>query len=187
MEKTHWKKLKNNNYIGAYTLEPGCDLILTIKAVVKDNIVGEDGKKEQGTLLYFNEIDKPMVLNSTNAKTIVAIYGTPYVEEWVGKKIQLYATKVKAFGEMVEALRIRKFVPKQAPPNGKSKEKCVDCGKEIEGYGKYTAEQMAVYTNQKYGKTICAECAKKYKAIQSEDNKLENLMEDINNIGGSNE
>ncbi len=42
---------------------------------------------------------------------MTAIYGTPYIEQWMGKYITLYATPVKAFGEMVEALRIKRMLP----------------------------------------------------------------------------
>lgn len=53
-----------------------------------------------------------MILNRTNSKTITAIYDTPFVEEWIGKKIQLFAKKVDAFGVMTDGLRIRDFIPK---------------------------------------------------------------------------
>lgn len=40
------------------------------------------------------------------------MYGTPYIEEWNGKKVQIFATMVKAFGEETDALRIRPTAPK---------------------------------------------------------------------------
>jgi hypothetical protein len=55
---------------------------------------------------------KPMILNNTNAKTISKVHQTPYMEQWTGKKIQIYARRVRAFGEDVDALRVRDFVPK---------------------------------------------------------------------------
>lgn len=152
-EKTHWKRLKNNNYVGAYILEPNKDLIVTIKNVVKDEIIGEDGKKAEGMLVYFEELDKPMILNSTNAKTITSVYETPYIESWIGKQIQLYAMKIRAFGENLEALRVRKWIPC----------KCSQCGQNIEKYNNLTAEQLAVYTTSKYKKPLCSSCASKMK------------------------
>ncbi len=82
MEHTHWKKLKNNNYIGAYMLEPGQEIILTITKIENNEVVGEGGEKSEGTLMYFKEVDKPMILNSTNAKAITSIYDSPYIEDW---------------------------------------------------------------------------------------------------------
>ena len=40
--------------------------------------------------MTFAENVKPMIVNSTNAKTIEKLYKTPYIEEWKGRKIQLF-------------------------------------------------------------------------------------------------
>lgn len=160
-QKTHWKKLINPEYIGAYALDPGKDLIVTIKSVGREIVTGPDGKKEECTVIHFEEQDiKPMILNTTNSKTIQKIYKTPYIEDWSGRKIQLYADKVKAFGELVEALRIRAYVPKQEEPTKNEPVFCADCAVEIEPFGKMSAAKMAAYTYSKYGKSLCADCAK---------------------------
>jgi hypothetical protein len=106
---THWKKLTNPNYLGSYSLEPGQDLTVEIIRVQKELVTGAGGEKEECIVATLKG-QKPMILNKTNCKTIEKIYGTPYIEEWSGKKVTLYAEKVKAFGEVVEALRIRKNV-----------------------------------------------------------------------------
>ena len=59
---------------------------------------------------YFEESSKPMVLNKTNCKTIEKIY-SPFTDDWIGKKITVFAQKVKAFGDIVDALRIRPTKP----------------------------------------------------------------------------
>lgn len=114
--KTHYKKLQHPDYLGAYALEPNQELIATIKEVKNEIVTGSDGKKEECIVAFFShpKDTKPMILNSTNCKTIAKVHGTPYIEDWQGKRIQLYATPVKAFGETVEALRIRPFVPETA-------------------------------------------------------------------------
>ena len=157
MSKTHWKKLHNPDYIGAYALDPGKDLVVTIKEVKNEIVTGPDGKKEECMVMTFMENVKPMIVNSTNAKTITKIYKTPYIEDWRGRKIQLFIDRIKAFGETVEALRIRPKIPQ----NTAVSTKCADCGKDIEGLGKNTAEQIAQYTYSKYGKQLCSECATK--------------------------
>jgi hypothetical protein len=48
-----------------------------------------------------------MILNKTNCKIITKVLDTPYIDNWVGKSIVIYAAKVKAFGDMVEALRVK--------------------------------------------------------------------------------
>ena len=114
--KTHWKKLSNPNYLGAYALMPDQDMIVTISRAVNEDVVGSNGKKEECLVLHFKEKDvKPMILNVTNAKTIERIYETPYIEDWSGKKIQLYIAQVNAFGETVDALRIRNKAPEGKP------------------------------------------------------------------------
>ena len=159
MNKTHWKKLQNPDYLGAYALEPGQDLIATIKSVGEEKVIGSDGKKEECTVVHFAERDiKPMVLNVTNAKTISKIYKTPYIEDWHGCKIQIYVAQVKAFGDVVDALRIRPY-----KPDVKVSEKpiCADCGAEIQPFGKYDAKYIAERNQQHYGKQLCADCAQK--------------------------
>lgn len=106
MEKTHWKKLSNPNYIGSYSIEPGKDLTVEIVSVSKEMVQGADGKKEECIVATLKN-QKPFILNVTNCKTIATLLETPYIEEWKGKSITLYVQKVKAFGEVVDALRVR--------------------------------------------------------------------------------
>lgn len=111
--KTHWKKLNNPNYIGAYELMGVTDeLTVKITKVVKEPVQGTDGKKEDCTIAYL-ENQKPLILNSTNCKTITKLYNTPYIEDWAGLKITLIVQQVKAFGDIVDALRIKQAIPKK--------------------------------------------------------------------------
>ena len=110
---THWKKLTNPNYIGAYSLQPGEERIVTITKVVRENVKGIDGKSEECTVAHLQG-EKPMILNATNCKTLTKIYQTPYIEQWSGKSVIIYAAKIKAFGEEIEALRIKNVKPENA-------------------------------------------------------------------------
>lgn len=153
---THWKKLTNPDYLGAYALEPGQDLIVTIKSVANEVVTGTDGKKETCSVMHFMENVKPLVLNATNSKTIAKLLKTPYIEQWSGRKIQLYVeTGIKAFGDIVDAIRVRPFLPVE------QELKCADCGKKIEPFGKMSAEVVAKHTLKTYGKMLCSECATK--------------------------
>lgn len=162
MALTHWKRLTNPDYLGAYALEPDQDLVVTIKSVSNEVVTGADGKKETCSVMTFMENVKPMVLNATNSKTITKLLKTPYIEEWAGRKIQIYVQKgVKAFGDVVDALRIRPFLPVE------KELKCADCGKKIEGNAKSTADAIAKYTLNKYGRMLCNDCGKKeYEMLQ---------------------
>jgi hypothetical protein len=40
-------------------------------------------------------------------KIIAKVVDSPYIEDWIGKNIVIYSAKVKAFGEVVDALRVK--------------------------------------------------------------------------------
>lgn len=155
---THWKKLTNPNYLGAYSIEDGKDLVLTIGQVREETVIGTDGKKESCVVCHWQENAKPMIFNATNMKQITKLLKTPFIEEWTGKKIQIGIEKVKAFGEIVEALRVRAFLP---IVQSEKEIKCAECGEVIKPFGKMNAAQMAAYTTKNYGRALCSECAKK--------------------------
>lgn len=161
-EKTHWKKLTNPNYMGDYSIPPGQDLIARIDYVAKETINDPTGKKKEAVVAHFSDGNKPMVLNKTNMKTISKIFGSPYIDEWRGRSIQIYFDPTVRFGrETPGGLRIRPFLPQQTATMI-----CTDCGKQISpAYGK-DAVWMSKYTYQKFGKELCAACAEKCKAAQ---------------------
>lgn len=109
--KTHWKRLINLDYIGAYSLEDGKDMNVTIDKVVRELVTGNGGKKEECTVAYLIG-NKPFIINRTNGKMIQKIVGSPFIEDWAGKTITVYATTTKVAGEEVECLRIRPVLPK---------------------------------------------------------------------------
>lgn len=151
----HWKNLASYEYLGAYSLDKGQELIVTIKAVKKQLVTSEGGKTENCIVVYFEEPNiKPFVCNKTNCKTISAIYHSPFIEDWIGKKIQLFVTTTKFKGEIVECLRVRDFVPLD-----KVTYNCSVCGKEVE-------ENIALGSSKKYGAIYCSkECVDKGKDI----------------------
>lgn len=165
MGKIHWKLLQNPDFLGAYALEPGEDLIVTIDNSQKEQFTGTGGKKDEGLVIHFSEKDiKPMICNATNAKTITKIVGSPYIEDWSGSKIQLYSAEVSAFGETVDALRVRPFPPKT------DEYICKDCGAIIKPFKEYTARQMAERAKTKFGMYLCMDCAT---AVSEAEKKVE--------------
>lgn len=168
---THWKKLTNPDFLGAYeVLTRGHDLILTIKSIGNEMITGSDGKKEECVVAHFYEPEKPMIMNKTNLKTIdkELKYG-PFIEDWTGKRIQLYAAQVKAFGELTDALRIRPNVPKEQ----KQDIICEECGEKVQPVGQYSAAQIAQANKRRYGMILCAQCSGKRKAGKDETNEAD--------------
>jgi hypothetical protein len=109
--KTHWKMLIDPRFIGAYALPNGDDLTVTIEFVQLETITMMGGKKEDHSIMHIVG-NKPMILNATNSKSIHKLYG-PFIEDWAGKQITLFASTAKMGGELVECLRIRPSVPKR--------------------------------------------------------------------------
>jgi hypothetical protein len=105
-QKTHWKKTMNPNYLGAYALEPGKDLIATIESVKKEIVKDANGTDAECLVVHLKGT-KPFICNKTNAKAISKATGSNYIEDWAGKTIALYIANVRAFGENVEGLRVR--------------------------------------------------------------------------------
>ena len=161
MSKTHWRKCQNPKYLGSYELLPGQELTLTISKADTEMVEGSDGKTEECLVAHFVEKNfKPMIINIENSKIIEEIYGTPYIEDWVGKKITVYSKKVKAFGKLVDALRIRPFIPKGV------EHKCSDCMKVVGPAHGMSAERIAEHTKKTHGRILCAECGAKAKAAK---------------------
>lgn len=152
---THFKKLMNPDYLGVYALEDGKDMVLTIDKVNQEMVMGADGKKEQCIVCHWREDVKPMILNATNCKMIAKLLKSPYIEQWSGHRIQIGSEKVKAFGDVVDALRVRKNLPADEKPVA-----CESCGQIIKPAYNMTAAQLAAYTKNKFGKCLCADCAK---------------------------
>ena len=100
--------------------EENTDLNVTIKSVKKENVKGPDGRADECMVAQLKG-QKPFILNSTNAKQIEKLAGSPFIEDWAGLTITLYVKRIRAFGESVDALRIRDKKPElpELTPNHK--------------------------------------------------------------------
>lgn len=161
---THWKKLNNPDYLGSYDFQPNEERLVTIKNVVQENVFNPTNqKKEICTVCHFQEDYKPMILNTTNCKMISELHNTPYIENWVNKKIVLHVQKIKAFGKLTDALRVKKEIPKEKTFT------CEDCGNQITGFGNYTPEQIALAAKNKFGVFCCGTCGKKRNEVNKNE------------------
>jgi len=139
-QKTHWKKTMNPNYLGAYALEPGKDLIVTIENVKKEMVKDANGTDAECLVIHLKG-NKPFICNKTNAKAISKATGSNFIEDWTGKSIALYIANVRAFGENVEAVRVRSQAATES--NKKKKLNNEDFKRLLEAIksGKYTVEK----------------------------------------------
>lgn len=150
---THWKKLTNPNYLGSYAFQQGEEKPVTISRIAQEEVTNPSQPeiKERCIVAHFQQPEKPLILNKTNCKAIERLAGTPNIEEWAGVGIILCVQKVPAFGDLVEAVRIRPVKPYI----------CADCGGIITGYGGKSHQEIREHTKSTYKRQLCPECAKK--------------------------
>jgi len=109
--KTHWKKAFNKDYLGSHDLEDGKDLVAVIDHVEVREVKDSTGKSSNCNVAVFTTKIKPMILNVTNCKTVKAFAGSNYIEDWKNVPVTICIREVAAFGETVEALRIKQTQP----------------------------------------------------------------------------
>jgi hypothetical protein len=76
--------------------------VCTIRGVVMEQLM--DGKSKP--VIYFNNAQKGLVLNKTNASRIADVLGDD-TSSWLGKEVMLDVETVPFRGEAVPAIRVR--------------------------------------------------------------------------------
>ena len=155
-EKTPWKKIVSDpNYLGEADFDDGEEKIATIAKIVDNVEIKTAEGTSQKPVVYFVEPLKPMILNVSRSKAIEKVTGSRFLEDWVGAKVQLYIQdNIKAFGELVSAVRVRPRKPVE-----KKAVVCEHCGQPINGGGGKSPEYIAAYTKKQYGAALCWNCA----------------------------
>jgi hypothetical protein len=83
-----------------------------------------------------------MIMNATNSKMLTNLSGSPYVEKWIGTSFKLVVVKIKAFGEFIDALRIKSEKITKVLPELVLNSPNFDKVKEAIQSGKFTIEQV---------------------------------------------
>ena len=174
---------KNPNFLGSWDLydAPGKAITVTIRSIESETVTNA-GKTDMVTVCHFVEPVKPMILNLTNRKTLTKLYETKSSSRLVGKRITIGFEKVKAFGSIHDALRIRSVIPKgnAEPAAEEAQILCQDCGNPITAaYGR-TPAQLADHTRSKFGRALCCDCAVAASTIgkQQEEKDITNQEEE---------
>lgn len=155
--KTPWKKIvSDSEYLGEADFTEGEEKVGTIARVAAGvKIKSAEGTSEK-SVVYFTENIKPLILNVSRAKAITKVANSRFVEDWPGTAIQLYVEdNVKAFGDVVSAVRVRP----RPPVKRVAAEKCADCGRIIQSSGGMSAEAIIARTRQRYKACLCFSCA----------------------------
>lgn len=113
----HISQLKQSRFLTRS--EVGRGALVTIKDVFQDNVAKEGAPEELRWCVGFSELEKPMVLNSTNGQIIAQITKNEDTDGWVGHKVVLYDDPTVSFGgKLVGGIRVRapRNQPAPAPP-----------------------------------------------------------------------
>lgn len=103
--------LKNSNFLKKEDCDPA--IMVTIRNVSHDNVAKEGAPEELKWVMYFDEFEKGMVLNSTNGQIIAKALGSEEIDDWAGKQIVLYHDPNVSFaGKLVGGIRARAPKPK---------------------------------------------------------------------------
>ncbi len=167
-------QMRESEYLGAEDIDDGIEPILTISGLWNGMVTLQRGKENKDVLTFAEERVpgimqvRPLIINSTNRKTLRKLYGDAKASTLVGRQIQLYIdhrVRDPQDGDLTDGIRIRSHKPRvqrQAPVPP-----CTDCGQEITPAMGRDARWLAAYTAKNYGVPLCAECAQKRKAAVS--------------------
>lgn len=101
----------HSKYLKADAISDVNDTIYTIARATLEK-VGQGSDAKDMCILYFRETDKGLGLNRTNGETLIDLFKTQEMDEWIGKQIALYVDKnVYYGGQKKPAIRIRPFIP----------------------------------------------------------------------------
>ena len=163
-------QMRDSEYLGAEDIDDDVEPVLTID---KD-VLSFKEERVPGIMQV-----RPLIINSTNRKTLRKLFGDAKADTLVGKQIQLYIDhKVRdpQDGGFTDGIRIRPFKPRvkkeqTVPP-------CADCGGAIEAAMGKDPRWLAAYTAKHYGVSLCAACAQKRKeAAAAEQPEAESAPE----------
>jgi hypothetical protein len=79
----------------------------TIKRVDSDKLKMQDGSSEKKYIVHFEDTEKMLVLNKTNAYKIADVLGEKDAMKWAGREISLYPTTCQCFGKTVDCIRVK--------------------------------------------------------------------------------
>ena len=91
-------------------------VLVTISGCFETNVALPSADPVMKWALSFEELDKPLVLNSTNINMCAKACGSENTDDWMGKKVVLYEDPNVSFGgKLVGGIRLRAPKTQTAP------------------------------------------------------------------------
>lgn len=108
----HISTLKQSKFLTRSDVGKG--VLVTIKEIYQESVNKEGAPEELKWVVAFAEVEKPLVLNSTNAQIIAQITKQEDTDSWPGHKVVLYDDPSVSFGgKLVGGIRVR--APRNQP------------------------------------------------------------------------
>ena len=127
-----------SNFVKADDLK-GRDVVVAIEKVQSEELSLPGKKPSACAVAHFVNAKKPLILNTTNLRTLRNKFGK-VVADWQGKKVTLYPTTTKLRGNTVACIRIRE----EAAPAPANKSAPGD----VFGQGELTDDDKAAFAAQ---------------------------------------
>jgi hypothetical protein len=107
-----WRLVIQTDRLNSADLQ-GRDVTVVIERVVQVEVEDMKDPKKKKTYfdVFFKGKKKPLLFKATNCKSMTKLTGTRITEKWVGVAITLFPTMVNAYGDRVEAIRVRPEKP----------------------------------------------------------------------------
>ena len=103
--------------------------IVTVATIDHKNIARDDEPEEKKWIVYFQEFEKGMVLNSTNIQALGKACNSDDTDDWKGKQVVVYVDPNVGYGgKTTGGLRIKRHVQAQPPKAAPNKNADVDFG-----------------------------------------------------------
>ena len=102
----NFNTLKNSKFLTQQDVTP--PKTATVESCTERNVAMESQPQEMKYTLTFKELDKPLVLNFTNASMMAHITGQEDTDDWIGARVELYNDPTVGFGgKITGGIRIR--------------------------------------------------------------------------------
>lgn len=157
-----FEKILDPNFINAELIGPvGSERTVTITDIdYRDAFNNKTQKTEKRYSLIFAEC-KPLILNKTNTKTLMKLFGSDNPRNCINKKITLYVISCKVAKQLTTGIRIKECTEKQVI--------CESCGNPITAISTKTAVELIEISKRNFNKALCNECMKKLAKEQKND------------------
>ena len=102
----HVSELKESRFLRKEDVGEG--QLVVIEKLTQENVSAEGQKERMRWCVWFKNVDKPLVLNSTNGQLIAKITGSEDSDRWAGAVVEIYNDPTISFGgKIVGGIRVR--------------------------------------------------------------------------------